>query len=223
MLPQERLEGSGAASLRDAELLALVLRNGTRSRSVHRVAGDLLTASGSLQRLLRWRREDFAAVPGVGRVKAAQLAAVFEIGRRMLAEPEEQAPPRLDNPAAIAAHMRPHASALEVEKFWLLCLNRRLRLMRLLEITSGTATSSLVHPREVFREAIRAGSCAVACVHNHPSGDPSPSSADVQITRQLRQAGTTLDIDLVDHVILGTRSADPQGRGFYSFRDSGLL
>lgn len=222
-LPQERMESDGPASLRDAELLALILRSGTQTRNVHQVASDVVSASGSLQRLLRWHREDFQAVRGVGRVKAAQLAAVFEIARRVLASPEETAAPRLDTPAALVGHLRPHVAGLEVEKFWLVCLNRRLRLIRLLEITSGTATSSLVHPREVFREAIRAGSCAVACVHNHPSGDPTPSSADLQVTRQLRQASQTLDIDLVDHVILGTKSACPRGVGFYSFREAGLL
>jgi DNA repair protein RadC len=222
-MPQERMESEGPAALRDQELICLILRSGTAGRGVRQLAGDILTASGSLQRLMRWRREDFIALPGLGPVKAAQLAAVFEIARRILAAPEEEAPPRLDAPASIVRHMRPYACGLDVEKFWVLCLNRRLRLIRLLEITSGTATSSLVHPREVFREAIRAGSCSVVCVHNHPSGDPSPSSADLLVTRQLRQAASTLDIDIVDHVILGTVSACPRGVGYYSFREAGVL
>ena len=95
--------------------------------------------------------------------------------------------------------------------------------MRRHEATSGTATSSLVHPREVFREAIRAGASAVICAHNHPSGDPAPSSADIQVTRQLREASKTVDIDLLDHIIIGRRESDPAGLGFFSFREAGLL
>jgi DNA repair protein RadC len=104
-----------------------------------------------------------------------------------------------------------------------LCLNRKNRLIKQVEITSGTATSSLAHPREVFRAAIRHGATAVVCVHNHPSGDPAPSAADVQVTRQLREAAKAVDIDLLDHVIVGRPAADPQGRGYYSFREAGVL
>ena len=110
-----------------------------------------------------------------------------------------------------------------MEKFWVLCLNRKNRLLKQVEITSGTATSSLAHPREVFREAIRHGATAVICVHNHPSGDPAPSAADLQITRQLREAARAVDIDLLDHVILGRPEADPRGLGYYSFRQSGVV
>ena len=105
----------------------------------------------------------------------------------------------------------------------MLCLNRKNRLLKQVEITSGTATSSLAHPREVFREVIHHGATAVVCVHNHPSGDPAPSAADVQVTRQLREAARTLDIDLQDHVIVGQATADPRGTGYYSFRESGVL
>jgi DNA repair protein RadC len=112
---------------------------------------------------------------------------------------------------------------LAVEKFWVLCLNRKNRLLKQVEVTSGTATSSLAHPREVFREAIRHGATAVVCVHNHPSGDPAPSAADVQVTRQLRDAAKAVDIELLDHVIVGRAGADPQGRGYYSFREAGVI
>ena len=105
----------------------------------------------------------------------------------------------------------------------MLCLNRKNRLIKQVEITSGTATNTLSHPREVFREAIRHGATAVICVHNHPSGDPAPSSADLQITRQLREAAKAVDIHLHDHVILGRLQADPRGLGYYSFRHSGML
>ena len=105
----------------------------------------------------------------------------------------------------------------------MLCLNRKNRLLRCVEVSSGTATAALAHPREVFREAVRASAAAIVCVHNHPSGDPAPSSADLQITRQLREAAKAVDIDLLDHVILGRLAADPVGRGYFSFRESGLI
>ncbi len=114
-------------------------------------------------------------------------------------------------------------AGLLVEKFWVLCLNRKNRLIKQVEITSGTANSSLVHPREVFREAIRHGASAVICAHNHPSGDPAPSAPDIQVTRQLREAAVTVDITLVDHVILGLPAADPSGLGYYSFRTGGMI
>jgi DNA repair protein RadC len=110
-----------------------------------------------------------------------------------------------------------------VEKFWVLCLNRKNRLIKRVEISSGSATSSLAHPREVFRAAIREGACAIACVHNHPSGDPAPSAADMQVTRQLREAARAVDIELIDHVIIGRASADPLGLGYFSFRAAGML
>jgi DNA repair protein RadC len=97
------------------------------------------------------------------------------------------------------------------------------RLIKRVEVTSGTATGSLVHPREVFRTAIREAATAVICVHNHPSGDPAPSSADLQVTRRLREAALAVDIELTDHLILGTKAGDPAGRGYYSFREVGLL
>jgi len=100
-----------------------------------------------------------------------------------------------------------------VEKFWVLCLNRKNRLMKRIEVTSGTATAALAHPREVFREAVRETAAAVVCVHNHPSGDPAPSTADIHVTRQLREAARTLDIELLDHVIVGQAGGRPGRTG----------
>jgi DNA repair protein RadC len=129
----------------------------------------------------------------------------------------------LDRPDRVVDYLRPIVAALEVEKFWVLCLNRRNRLLRRVELTSGTANATLAHPREVFRVAVREGASAVLCVHNHPSGDPSPSGPDVQVTRQLRDAARLIDIALIDHVIVGTPAADPIGKGYYSFREAGVM
>ena len=220
--PQERLQRLGPAMLSDTELLAMLLRSGTRGHDVLSLATRLIADAGSLAGLTRWRAEDFRKLRGIGRVKALQLLAVMEIARRVLRE-ERGTAPILERADTVADYMVPLAHGLEVERFWVLCLNRKNRLLKCVEVTSGTASNSLVHPREVFREAIREAASAVICVHNHPSGDPAPSSADVRVTRQLREAARAVEIDLLDHVILGAASADPAGVGHFSFRRGGLL
>jgi DNA repair protein RadC len=220
--PQERLQRLGATALSDTELLALLLRSGTRGHNVMAVAQQLVAEAGSLAALIHWSDADFRRQKGIGRVKALQLIAVMELARRILAVRGETEP-ILNHPDLVAAHLEPFAAGLQIEKFWVLCLNRKNRLIKRVEVTSGTATSSLAHPREVFREAIRHGATAVICAHNHPSGDPAPSSADVQLTRQLREAARAVDIDLIDHVVLGRVGADPRGLGYHSFRQTGML
>jgi DNA repair protein RadC len=220
--PQERFERLGPEPLSEVELLALVLRQGTRRHDVLAVAHQVLEEAGSLERLLLWTEADLRRIQGIGPVKAAQLRIVFEIARRVR-RPEAERSGVFKTAADVFACFELTAKGLAVEKFWVLCLNRKNRLIRRHEATSGTASSSLVHPREVFREAIRQGASAVICVHNHPSGDPAPSAADIQVTRQLREAARAVDIDLLDHVIVGTAAGDPAGRGYYSFRDAGLL
>lgn len=222
--PQERLLARGARVLTDAEVVALVLRTGLPGVNALELARRVLERAGATSALLTWGPDDFQAIEGIGPAKACQLAAAAELARRMLAvtsEPGVSEP--LSDPAALYRHLRWVGGGLTVEKFWVLSLDRRNRLLRQSEVSSGTASSSLVHPREVFREAIRCGALAVVCAHNHPSGDPSPSAADIQITRCLREAATTVDISLLDHIILGQPARDPQGRGFYSFRERGLL
>src|ERR1017187_943490 len=133
----------------------------------------------------------------------------------MMKQPNSAAP-LLNRPELIAEYLAPYAKGIEVEKFWVLCLNRKNRVKKLVEVPSGTATGSLVHPREAFRAAIQHGSTAIAVAHNHPSGDPAPSSADIQVTRRLREAAQAIDIELLDHLILGEKTADPASLGFYS-------
>ena len=220
--PQERLEKLGPTALSDSELLAMLLRSGSRGHNVLLIAQQLITEAGSLAGLTRWREADFRKVKGIGRIKALQLITVMEIARRVLSDSGE-ASAVFNRPDLVFRHFQPQIAGLAVEKFWVLCLNRKNRLLRQAEITSGTATSSLAHPREVFREAIRHGATALVCVHNHPSGDPAPSAADVQVTRQLREAAKAVDISLLDHVVVGRESADPRGLGYYSFREAGLL
>ena len=220
--PQERLERLGAAALSDSELLALLLRSGTRGQDVLTVSSRLISEAGSLAGLLTWNEADFRNLRGIGRIKALQLVAAMEVARRAITFPLCEAS-ILNRADLVAAHLEAVAAGLEVEKFWVLCLNRRNRLRKRVEVSSGIATAALAHPREVFRSAIRESAAAVVCAHNHPSGDPSPSAADIQLTRQLREAAAAVDIPLLDHVIIGRRGADPLGRGYYSFREAGLL
>lgn len=220
--PQQRFETFGAAALSDTELIALMLHTGIKGHSVVGLASQLIAEAGSIAGLATWKSTDFQRLKGIGRAKSRQLAALIEIARRMMKHPTEAAP-TLNRPELIAAYLFPIARGLEVEKFWVICLNRKNRLIKLVEASSGTATSALAHPREVYRSAIQYGATAIICAHNHPSGDPSPSAADVQVTRQLREAAKTVDIELLDHVVLGQKINDPQGCGYYSFRQAGVL
>ncbi|HEY1849110.1 MAG TPA: DNA repair protein RadC [Opitutaceae bacterium] len=220
--PQERLERLGAAALSDTELLAMLVRSGTRGQDVLTLSARLLAEAGSLPALLGWHEADFKSLRGIGRIKALQLVAAMELARRANGICAGEAPV-LNRADLIGSYLEPVARGLDVEKFWVLCLNRRNRLRKRVEVTSGTATAALAHPREVFRCAVRESASAIICAHNHPSGDPSPSAADIQLTRQLREAAAAVDIPLLDHVIIGRRGADPLGRGYYSFREAGLL
>ncbi len=220
--PQERLQRLGPAALSDTELLAMLLRSGTRGQDVLTLSGRLIAEAGSLAGLIGWDASDFRRLKGIGRVKALQLIAVMEVARRVVGQQAGESP-LLNRADLVAAHLVPVVAGIEVEKFFVLCLNRRNRLLKRVELTSGTAHATLAHPREVFRVAIREGASAVVCAHNHPSGDPAPSSADLQMTRLLREAAGALDIPLIDHVVVGRPGADPLGRGYYSFRESGVL
>lgn len=220
--PHTRMENFGVHALSDTELIALHLQGaGTQAEAAIAMATRLMAEAGSIAGLATWSAADYRRHKGIGRGKGLQLAAVAEIARRMTRGVGER--PLLDRPELIAAHLRPIVTGLEVEKFWVLCLNRRNRLLRQVEITSGTANATLAAPREVFRTAMREAASAIVCVHNHPSGDPSPSSPDVHVTRLLRDASKTVEIPLLDHVILGRPEADPTGLGYYSFRAAGLL
>ena len=145
--------------------------------------------------------------------KLSYEATLFEVGSQTLSRPE-----------LVHDYMK---DTLEVhpmhEVFYVILLNRKNRPLGRVAITSGTATATLAHPREVYRPAILSGATAIICVHNHPSGDPAPSSADLQLTRQLREASKAVDVELLDHVIIGRAECDPLGLGYYSFKSTGLL
>ncbi|MDR2429504.1 MAG: DNA repair protein RadC [Puniceicoccales bacterium] len=220
--PQERLEKLGARALQDAELVAMLLRSGTVGENVLTVASRLVHEAGSLGNLVAWTREDFAARRGIGHVKALQLVTVMEIARRIMEQGKEAAP-LLESPAQVYPFFRDIIHGLDIEKCWVLCLNTRHRLIRCVEITSGTANSTLIHPREVFRPVLRLGASAAILAHNHPGGDPEPSKSDIVSTRQLRDAANILGVGLLDHIILGNPASDARGQGWFSFKNAGLL
>lgn len=220
--PQERLNRLGAAALSDTELLAMMLRSGTAKWDVLALSSHLIRMAGSLRQVVLMSKEDFKKIDGIGEVKALQLVAIMEVARRVI-QAERGEMPILDSADKVYEDLQPILTGLEVEKFMVLCLNRKNRLIRRVEATSGTASSSLVHPREVFREAIRMGASCVIVAHNHPSGDPAPSAADIRVTRQLREAAGIIGIELLDHLIVGEVAADPRGLGYYSFNEAGLL
>jgi len=216
--PEARMAKYGAQALSDGELVA-ALCGGDRLKAVDK-ARELVAAAGNLPALAGWDLARMART-GIPRGFAERLVAAMEIGRRMTAGVPGVVP-ILDVPDEVANHMSPVCAGLEVEKFWVLCLNRKGRLIKRVEVSSGIASSTLVHPREVFRTAIMESASGIICVHNHPSGDPSPSAQDIRITRTLREAGATVDITVIDHLIMGRRECDPLGVGFWSFQRSGM-
>ncbi|HMO03136.1 MAG TPA: DNA repair protein RadC [Kiritimatiellia bacterium] len=220
--PRETFARDGADQVNDRVLLAILVRNGIPGHSAVDIADELLNRFGSLPELAREPVEELARLPGLGKVKAQIIKAALELGRRL---PQATAPERVEvrTPADAARVIGLRASGLEVEEFWVILLDTKYRLRRPpMAIARGILDACLVHPREVFKEAIRACAAAVVLVHNHPSGDPSPSREDVKLTRQLVEVGRVVDIEVLDHVIVGQKS-DRNPQGFISLRESGLV
>ena len=214
--PRERLVSLGAGALSSAELLAVLLGSGTASGSALQVGHALLaSAGGSLRRIAMQPVASLTTTAGVGPARAVTVHAALELGRRLAAEVREDGAP-VRSPRDVARLFAPRLEDLPVEEFHVAVLDAQHRLERDVLITRGILTSSLVHPREVFREAIAERAAAVILVHNHPSGDPTPSADDRVVTEQLVAAGKLLDIPVHDHIIIG--------RGRYtSFAEAGLL
>ncbi len=214
--PRERFRAHGARSLSITELLALVIGSGTARRSALMVAHDLLAAGeGSLRRLAAHPPGTLTRIDGLGSARALAIHAALELGRRMSAEAFVESTP-LRSPRDVWTAYAPKLEDLPVEEFHVAVLDAQHRLDRDILVTRGILNSSLVHPREVFREAIAERAAAIVLVHNHPSGDPTPSADDRAITAQLVAAGKLLDIPVADHVIIG-RSR------YLSFSEAGML
>jgi DNA repair protein RadC len=219
--PRERLVELGADALNSSELIAILLRTGTKGCSAVEAAQQLVTKFGSLNALSQASLEDLQVTPGVGPDKAIALKSAFTLARRMARELQGESPV-LDNPASIADYLREQNREYEVEHFQVVMLNTRRKLIRLEVISQGLVDTLLAHPREVFRAAIAANATAVVLVHNHPSGDPTPSANDIKVTRDLIRAGHLLKIDVLDHVILGRR-AQEGSKDYVSLRELGYF
>jgi DNA repair protein RadC len=217
--PRERLVESGAETLHAAELLAILLRTGLQGASAVDIAQRLLHRFESLEGLARAPLSELVQVKGVGRDKAVTLKAGFELARRLSAEARRESPV-LDTPETVADLLRDELSTCETERFLVLLLNTRRRLIRTEEVTRGLLDSVQVHAREVFRPAIAANAHAIVLVHNHPGGDPTPSEADTRVTRDLTRAGHLLKIEVLDHIIIGRRSTE-RPRDFSSLKALG--
>ena len=214
--PRERLLAQGAAALSDAELLALFLRVGVKGQSAVDLARTLIGHFGSLNRLFAASLAEFSAIPGMGPAKYAQLQAVLEMARRALAEAMKQ-DSLLNTPDTVRDYLRLHLAGLRHEVFFALWLDAQNRLIAAEELFRGTLTQASVYPREVVKKALAHNAAAVVLAHNHPSGVAEPSSADSQLTRELKQALALVDVRVLDHfIVAGTASP-------LSFAERGLL
>ena len=213
--PRERLQRLGAPALSDAELLALLLRTGGAGTAVDVVARSVLECAGGLIQLARADPRALVAFAGIGPAKSASIVAACEIGRRVSARRLEVGA-RIHGPEDVHAHFFEWLRGCPTERFQAILLDGRHRVMGDVLVSEGTLTASLVHPREVFRLAIARSAAALVLVHNHPSGDPSPSAEDRRVTERLVAAGELIGIRVVDHVIVAER-------GYHSFSEAGEL
>jgi DNA repair protein RadC len=213
--PREKLAQLGPGALGDNELLAVVVGHGGGTQTALDLANRVLAAVGGVVGLTRTGHGELRGVTGVGHARAAQILAAIELGRRTLVT---RAPERLRfaSPRELAAYLLPQFGARRVEQCGVVLLDPRRAMLRTVLLTVGTADASLVHPRDVFREAAVAGAAALVLFHNHPSGDPAPSEADVALTDRLVAAAALMGVELLDHIIL----ADAR---YYSFRERGHL
>jgi DNA repair protein RadC len=212
--PREKLQRLGAAALGDNELVAIVLGSGSRDCGALELANRILERAGGLHGLPRTALGDIC-IRGVGAARAAQVAAAVELGRRTLVRAAIERH-RYGTPEQLACHLLPLYGAAPVEQFGIVMLDTKHRVIRIKLIAIGSLDAAVVHPREVFREATAASAAAIVLFHNHPSGDPAPSSDDLALTRRMVRAGGIMGIDVLDHLIL----ADQR---YYSVVEAGKL
>ena len=212
--PREKLARVGAEALGDNELIALVLGSGTRSRGALLVAHDVIDAADGVQGLVRIGVDELCRVRGVGLSRAARVKAAVELGRRTLFGGRDERPQMLST-GDVVEYLAPRYAGFGVERFGVMLLDQKHRVIRSVILSTGTIETSISHPRDVFRVAILAQASVVVAFHNHPSGDPTPSVPDRLVTQRLYQAGEAVGIAVLDHIILGAGS-------FFSFKAEGL-
>jgi DNA repair protein RadC len=217
--PREKLAAYGATALSDPELIAILLRVGRRGTNAVEVGRELLKQYGSLGGLSRCTLDELKKIPGVKLAKAVQLAAAFDLGRRIARE--TLAKQKIDSPEIVNELLGPEMRRLTKESLRVILLDTRYRLKRIEEVSKGSLNESIAHPRDVFHPAVASSAFAVIVVHNHPSGDASPSQTDHSLTRRLAEAAELLQIKLLDHIIIG---APAEGSpGYFSFKEAGVL
>jgi DNA repair protein RadC len=212
--PREKLQRLGAAALGDNELVAIVLGSGSRGHGTLELANRVLERAGGLHGLARMAPGQLC-VNGVGPVRASQIVAAVELGRRTLVRSALERP-RYKTPQQLASYLLPQYGAATVEQFGIVMLDTKHRVIRVKLVSMGGLDSTVVHPREVFREATAASAAAIVLFHNHPSGDPTPSSDDLLLTSRMIRAGDIMGIDVIDHLILSEQR-------YYSLVEAGSL
>jgi DNA repair protein RadC len=217
--PREKLLARGAAALTDPELIAILLRTGLPGANAVEVARQLLKRYDSLSGLSRCTVPEIKKIPGIGKAKAIQLVAAFQLGQRLVNERLTRQ--KLDSPELVYELMAAEMRALHKESLRVILLDTRYHHISTEQVSLGSVNESIAHPRDVFRPAVVASAYAVIVVHNHPSGDPSPSQSDHSLTRRLAEAAELLQIKLLDHIIIG---APAEGRlPYFSFKEAGVL
>ena len=199
--PRERMIREGAEALSNQELLAILLRTGTHRESVLQLASRLLKEIGSIRRLYDISIDELMQIKGIGQAKAVQIKAGVELGRRVAQKAKEQAVIR--SPQDAAAYLIERLQLESQEKFYCLYLNTKNQVVFEKTVFVGSLNASIVHPREVYKEALKWSAASIIVAHNHPSGDPTPSHEDIQVTRRLKEAGEILGIECLDHLIIG--------------------
>jgi DNA repair protein RadC len=217
--PREKLAAHGPAALTSPELIAILLRTGVAGANAVEVARKLLEKYGSLAGLSRCSVDELKKIKGVGPAKAVQLVAAFGLGDRLARE--KWAKQKIDSPEIVSDLLGSEMRMLRKESLRVILLDTRYHLIRIEQVSLGTGNESIAHPREIFHPAVVSSAYAVIVVHNHPSGDASPSQADHGLTRRLAEAAQLLQIKLLDHVIIG---APADGNpGYFSFKEAGVL
>ena len=213
--PRERLLRYGAEDLSNGELLAILLRSGTKNENILSLSNRILHQSGGLNGLLERTADEFMSINGIGEAKACELLAIAEISKRFRTykSGEEY---KITKPKDAAEYVMESMRYLKQECLKVLMLNTKNVIISLKDVSLGTLNSSIVHPREVFCEAIKKSSAGIIICHNHPSGDPTPSNEDINITHRLKESGKLLGIDLIDHIIIGNGS-------YISLKEKGIL
>lgn len=202
--PYEKLENFGAERLTDAELLAIIIKTGTKDETAVSLAQRILKSSEWVEDITEISLQELMKIKGVGRVKAIQIKAVLELGKRLVSFRKSNKL-QIRNPQDVSDFLMEEMRFLKKEYVKALLLNTKNELIKIVDVAIGSLNASIIHPREVFSYAVKSGSASVILVHNHPSGDPTPSSEDILITKRLYEAGQILGIELLDHIIIGNK------------------